>query len=75
MSGDIPPLPQYAFMAWCSVKAQGHFTFSFTIGLHVHSLQIQPNDTTDITLLRLKIIFKYISLTLRCRDSAGLRVR
>jgi hypothetical protein len=24
MSGDIPPLPQYAFMAWCSVKkAQG----------------------------------------------------
>jgi hypothetical protein len=20
MSGDIPPLPQYAFMAWCSVK-------------------------------------------------------
>jgi hypothetical protein len=19
----IPPLPQYAFMAWCSVKAQG----------------------------------------------------
>jgi hypothetical protein len=23
MSGTIPPLPQYAFMAWCSVKAQG----------------------------------------------------
>jgi len=22
MSGAIPPLPQYAFMAWCSVKAQ-----------------------------------------------------
>jgi hypothetical protein len=22
MSGNIPPLPQYAFMAWCSVKAQ-----------------------------------------------------
>jgi hypothetical protein len=21
--GAIPPLPQYAFMAWCSVKAQG----------------------------------------------------
>jgi len=20
MSGDMPPLPQYAFMAWCSVK-------------------------------------------------------
>jgi hypothetical protein len=23
MSGNIPPLPQYAFMAWCLVKAQG----------------------------------------------------
>jgi hypothetical protein len=23
MSGAIPPLPPYAFMAWCSVKAQG----------------------------------------------------
>jgi len=22
MSGAIPPLPQYAFMAWCLVKAQ-----------------------------------------------------
>jgi hypothetical protein len=22
MSGAISPLPQYAFMAWCSVKAQ-----------------------------------------------------
>jgi hypothetical protein len=23
MPGAIPPLPQYNFMAWCSVKAQG----------------------------------------------------
>jgi len=23
MSGAVGPLPQYAFMAWCSVKAQG----------------------------------------------------
>jgi hypothetical protein len=23
MRGDIPSLPQYTFMAWCSVKAQG----------------------------------------------------
>jgi hypothetical protein len=24
MSGTIPPLPHYAFMAWCLVKAQCH---------------------------------------------------
>jgi hypothetical protein len=23
MSGAIPPLPKYAFMAWCSLQAQG----------------------------------------------------
>jgi len=28
MSGAIPPLPQYAFTAWCSAEAQGQlFTF------------------------------------------------
>jgi hypothetical protein len=26
MRGAIPPLPQYAFMAWCLVKAQGPLT-------------------------------------------------
>jgi hypothetical protein len=24
MSGDIPPLLKYDFMAWCLVKAEGH---------------------------------------------------
>jgi hypothetical protein len=23
MSGGVPPLPKYAFMAWCSVKSTG----------------------------------------------------
>jgi hypothetical protein len=27
MSGAIPPFPQYALMAWCSVKAQGQLHF------------------------------------------------
>jgi hypothetical protein len=27
MRGAIPPLPQYAFMAWCSAKAQGQLYF------------------------------------------------
>jgi hypothetical protein len=33
MRGTIPPLHQYAFMAWCSVKAQRRlYTFTFTYG-------------------------------------------
>jgi len=32
MSGTIPPLPQYDYMAWCSVKKKyrDNFTFTFT---------------------------------------------
>jgi hypothetical protein len=30
MSGAIPPLPQYAFMAWNSVKAQGQLYLYLT---------------------------------------------
>jgi hypothetical protein len=35
MSGDIPPLPQYAFMVWCSVKKEKHresFTLFTVVG-------------------------------------------
>jgi hypothetical protein len=35
MNGAIPPLPQYAFMAWCSVEAQGQ--------LYLYLLQIKSN--------------------------------
>jgi hypothetical protein len=33
MSGATPPLPQYVFMAWCSVKKEhrDNFTFTFTL--------------------------------------------
>jgi hypothetical protein len=30
MSGAIPPLPQYAFMAWCSVIKSTRITLPFT---------------------------------------------
>jgi len=30
MRGAIPPLPQYAFIVWCSVKAQGQLYFMTT---------------------------------------------
>jgi hypothetical protein len=30
MSGDIPALPQYALMAWCSVKKKYRNNFTFT---------------------------------------------
>jgi hypothetical protein len=45
MSGDILPLPQYAFMAWCSVKEQGQILLYYKAIIHpsVH-LNIQQNE-------------------------------
>jgi hypothetical protein len=31
MSGAIPPLSHYAFMAWCLVKHKDNFTFYFNV--------------------------------------------
>jgi hypothetical protein len=40
MREAIPPLPQYAFMAWCSVKAQGQL---YLLPLTVFLPQNQAN--------------------------------
>jgi hypothetical protein len=43
MSGAIPPLPQYAFMAWCSVEAQGQL-YLYLYLLYMNYLLIKMND-------------------------------
>jgi hypothetical protein len=40
MRGAIPPLPQYACVAWCSVKAQGQLYLSFShVCIHLSRLK------------------------------------
>jgi hypothetical protein len=40
MRGVIPPLPQYAFLAWCSVKVQGKiYLTSYHIAIRCHNTQ------------------------------------
>jgi hypothetical protein len=43
MSGVIPSLPQYAFMAWCSVKVQGQLYLLHVYTLFLFVLNIQTN--------------------------------
>jgi hypothetical protein len=31
MRADIPPLPQYVFIAWCLVKYRGNFSFTYSM--------------------------------------------
>jgi hypothetical protein len=50
MSGAIHPLPQYAFMAWCLVKAQGQLYFNVT---KIRTKEItQINDPSAIIYRR-----------------------
>jgi hypothetical protein len=37
MRGAIPPLPQYVFIAWCSVKHRNNFTFTSNITRRIDS--------------------------------------
>jgi hypothetical protein len=50
MSGAIPPLPQYAFMAWCLEKAQGQLYIYLVLSIskkyrtHCSSLKSAKTD-------------------------------
>jgi hypothetical protein len=41
MIGAIPPLSQYAFMAWCSVKAQGQLYLYLTVFFLLKDIKLQ----------------------------------
>jgi len=43
MGGAVPPLPQYAFMAWCSVweHRDNFFTRYFQLNETIHGLSIK----------------------------------
>jgi hypothetical protein len=44
MLGAIPPLPLYAFMAWCSVKAQGQ------LYLYFYAMEYSPSREANSRL-------------------------
>jgi nitroimidazol reductase NimA-like FMN-containing flavoprotein (pyridoxamine 5'-phosphate oxidase superfamily) len=58
MSGAIPQLSQYTFMAWCSVKAQGQLHFipqkysRSTLLLETTASNILPKTTKNEIKLR-----------------------
>jgi hypothetical protein len=54
MSGAIPPLPQYAFMAWCLVKKKHRATFT----LHVVSTLTLGNEYVLILFMKYSNICK-----------------
>jgi hypothetical protein len=51
MSGAIIPLPQYAFMAWCSVKHRDDFTFTFYLLPPLNRINFQNSILNGAALL------------------------
>jgi hypothetical protein len=64
MRGAIPPLPEYAFMTWCSVKKQHRNNFNFTFKFSYN--YIHYCDIFNYTVL---------FFTLNIRISHGNKIR
>jgi hypothetical protein len=65
MRGTIPPLPQYAFMAWCLVKHRDNFNFTFYVhhvGETLHQF-IMTTETTEKEREYVIILRKYTLAT------------
>jgi hypothetical protein len=45
MRGAVPALPQYVFMAWCSVKQRDNFTFASTFRILISSATNMSNNS------------------------------
>jgi hypothetical protein len=57
MREATPPLPQYAFMAWCSVKHRDNFTFTFNAkkeGVRVAQDMVQLQGIVN-TVMNLRV--------------------
>jgi hypothetical protein len=50
MNGAIPPLPKYAFMAWCSVKKKHRDNFTFTLRLKRFIYSVFSVRVTSLSL-------------------------
>jgi hypothetical protein len=65
MNGAIPPLPQYAFMAWCSVKkTQGHLYNSSLIRVVLVGISILLL-TWNLPRFEFQFFIKFPILSLR----------
>jgi hypothetical protein len=63
MSGAIPPLPQYVFMEWCLVKAQGKL-YLYLVGLP-HLLYARSENVKKIKVLNEVYILCHVHIFIR----------
>jgi hypothetical protein len=57
MGGAIPPLPQYALIAWCSVKAQGQL-YLFIVDVFCTELSASELERRYKLIVHLKNVIR-----------------
>jgi hypothetical protein len=77
MRGTVPPLPQYASIAWCSVQAQGQLYLTSVISSEIH-LQISRSflsslNSTVVDTTSLRPSMWLIPLTLFSLSALSVR--
>jgi hypothetical protein len=61
MSGAIPPLHQYAFMVWCSVKAQGQlYLYLLPVFMSHHFLSWSSFEGNSFLLAPFSLEFSFV---------------
>jgi hypothetical protein len=86
MRGAIHPLPQYAFIAWCSVKAQGqHYSVNLNLEFVVYvclssSVVLQYHFITIVAIIllhsdrvKIQVVISDASLLLMLRTFLPVR--
>jgi hypothetical protein len=82
--GAIPPLPQYAFMAWCSVRHRKNFTFTLYISvLHPSVLPnrlrscsiVSSNDTPHYVFFSVLFTYSFLGQLSLCDISQHTYLR
>jgi hypothetical protein len=73
MNGSIPPLPQYTFMAWCSVKARTTLLFTLPYQFSLKSVFLKPVHAFAKCQIISEIALLLQTTTLRA--SGGSRTR
>jgi len=75
MSGTIHPLPQYAVIVWCLVKAQGQLYLFTFIKTSEREAGLSPLSRTDIKnswRFTATVLFEFQAFVIRHRDRSTL---
>jgi hypothetical protein len=74
MCGAIPPLPQYAFMAWCSVEVRGQLYFLYLYQLIWKYLHENMRHISSELIINSVTVSLYVTITVSLHKIGALKL-